>query len=47
MVRKLSPQLELEVSKNGPLKLIQKAITQQMISKKMEANRTKDNNFDQ
>ena len=39
--------MEQEVSKNGLLKLILKVITQQMIFKKMEANRTKDNNYDQ
>ena len=47
MERRLSHQLEQEVSKNGLLKLILKVITQQMIFKKMEANRTKDNNYDQ
>ena len=39
--------MELVVSKNGLLKPILKVITHQMISKKMEANRTKDNNYDQ
>jgi len=39
--------LEQEVSRNGLQKLILKVITQQMIFKKMEANRTKDNNYDQ
>ena len=39
--------MEQEVSRNGLLKLILKVITQQMIFKKMEANRTKDKNYDQ
>jgi len=47
MVRKLFLQLvQQEVSKNGPLKLIQKVITQQMIFKLMLANRTKDKNYE-